>query len=172
MTLVVFFLNFNSALESQRQTKCKCDTENFSKKLLTKTPLSIEVDALNHYTRKVFQDVQTEICASCFDVSVIKVLEHENVITHEIQDPRYKGTIFQVSHHQSNQHFVCTCKLFVRVGILCRHVFATFKSAGIGKIPGKYVLNRWTKITIETAAQGADTCLVEDCQTIQQPVVA
>ncbi|KAL9675611.1 hypothetical protein QQ045_003813 [Rhodiola kirilowii] len=52
MTLVVFFLNFNSALESQRQTKCKCDTENFSKKLLTKTPLSIEVDALNHYTRK------------------------------------------------------------------------------------------------------------------------
>ncbi|KAL9671012.1 hypothetical protein QQ045_008575 [Rhodiola kirilowii] len=44
-------------------------------------------------------------------------------------------------------------------------------SQGIGKIPGKYVLNRWTKTAIETAAQGADTCLVEDCQTIQQPVV-
>ncbi|KAL9665501.1 hypothetical protein QQ045_020921 [Rhodiola kirilowii] len=140
MTLVAFFLNFNSALESQRQTKCKCDTENLSKKLLTKTPLSIEVDALNHYTRKVFQDAQTEICASCFDVSVIKVFEHENVITHEIQDP-------------GNQHFVYTCKIFVRVGSLCRHVFAAFKSAGIEKIPVKFVLNRWTKTVIETAIQ-------------------
>ncbi|KAL9675837.1 hypothetical protein QQ045_004045 [Rhodiola kirilowii] len=150
LTLVAFFLNFNSALESQRQTKCKCDTENQTKKSVKKTPLSIEVDALNHYTRKLFQDVQTEICASCFHVSIINVLEHENITTHEIQDPR----------------------LFERVGILCRHVFAALKYAGIGKILAKYVLNRWTKTAIETASQGADPCLVEDCQTIEQPVVA
>ncbi|KAL9688904.1 hypothetical protein QQ045_033331 [Rhodiola kirilowii] len=172
MTLVAFFLNFNSALESQRQTQCKCDSENNSKKLLKKTPLSIEVDALKNYTRKVFQDVQSEIAASCFDVSIIKLLEHEEVITSEIQDSMYNGTIFLVSHHQINQHFVCTCKLFERVGILCRHVFAAFKSAGIGKYPTKYVLNRWTKTAIETAAQGADRCLVEDCQIIQQAVFA
>ncbi|KAL9686182.1 hypothetical protein QQ045_023637 [Rhodiola kirilowii] len=146
MTLVAFFLNFNSALESQRQTQCKCDSENNSKKLLKKTSLSIEVNALKNYTRKVFQDVQSEIDASCFDVSIIKLLEHEEVITYEIQD--------------------------LRVGILCRHVFAAFKSVGIGKIPAKYVLNRWTKTAIETAAQGADRCLVEDCQTIQQAVFA
>ncbi|KAL9675366.1 hypothetical protein QQ045_003568 [Rhodiola kirilowii] len=172
LTLVAFFLNFNSALESQRQTKCKCDTENQSKKSVKKTPLSIEVDALNHYTRKLFQDVQMEICAACFHVSIIKVVEHENIRTNEIQDPRYKETTFQVSHHQLNQHFACTCRLFERVRILCRHVFAALKYAGIEKIPAKYVLNRWTKTSIETAAQGADPCLVEDCQTIEQPVVA
>ncbi|KAL9672143.1 hypothetical protein QQ045_028391 [Rhodiola kirilowii] len=172
MTLVAFFLNFNSALESQRQTQCKCDNENSSKKLLKRTPLSIEVDTLKNYTRKVSQDVQSEIAASCFDVSIIKLLEHEEVVTYEIQDSRYNGTIFQVSHHQSSPNFVCTCHLFERIGILCRHVFAAFKSAGIVKIPAKYVLNRWTKTAIETAAQGADTCLVEDCQTIQQSVSA
>ncbi|KAL9668989.1 hypothetical protein QQ045_006530 [Rhodiola kirilowii] len=78
----------------------------------------------------------------------------------------------KVSHHQLNQHFACTCRLFERVGILCRHVFAALKYAGIRKIPAKYVLNRWTKTAIEIAAQGADPCLVEDCQTIEQPVVA
>ncbi|KAL9673325.1 hypothetical protein QQ045_029581 [Rhodiola kirilowii] len=148
----------------------KC--ENSSKKLLKRTPLSIEVDALKNYTRKVSQDVQSEIAASCFDVSIIKLLEHEEVVTYEIQDSRYNGTIFQVSHHQSSPNFVCTCHLFERIGILCRHVFAAFKSTGIVKIPAKYVLNRWTKTAIETAAQGADTCLVEDCQTIQQSVSA
>ncbi|KAL9676628.1 hypothetical protein QQ045_004844 [Rhodiola kirilowii] len=50
--------------------------------------------------------------------------------------------------------------------------FGSFLNMGIGKIPGKYVLNRWTKTAIETAAQGVETCLVEDCQTIQQADVA
>lgn len=32
-----------------------------------------------------------------------------------------------------------------RMGILCRHVLSIFKNEGLDEIPGKYILNRWTR---------------------------
>ena len=46
---------------------------------------------------------------------------------------------------------VCSCQLFLRVGILCRHVFCVFKNANIEVIPSQYILRRWTKNLIPPA---------------------
>lgn len=40
---------------------------------------------------------------------------------------------------------VCSCHLFVRVGILCKHIFCVFKNANVEMIPQQYILRRWTK---------------------------
>lgn len=41
--------------------------------------------------------------------------------------------------------FDCSCKLFTRVGISCRHVFYAMNQCDIDKIPREYVLTRWMK---------------------------
>lgn len=40
---------------------------------------------------------------------------------------------------------VCSCKLFVRRGILCRHIFCVFKNSDIQEIPQQYILRRWKR---------------------------
>ncbi|GJV39751.1 protein FAR1-related sequence 5 [Tanacetum coccineum] len=46
---------------------------------------------------------------------------------------------------------VCSCQLFVRVGILCKHIFCVFKNANVELIPQQYILRRWTKNLIPAA---------------------
>lgn len=41
--------------------------------------------------------------------------------------------------------FVCGCKLFLRKGILCRHIFLVFKNREMKSIPEKYIIGRWRK---------------------------
>ncbi|XP_074293653.1 protein FAR1-RELATED SEQUENCE 1-like [Silene latifolia] len=39
----------------------------------------------------------------------------------------------------------CSCTLFERTGILCRHIIWIFSANGMKTIPDDYVVNRWTK---------------------------
>lgn len=41
---------------------------------------------------------------------------------------------------------MCCCKLFVRKGILCRHIFSVFRNKRLKYIPEKYICGRWRKI--------------------------
>ncbi|KAL9658912.1 hypothetical protein QQ045_015574 [Rhodiola kirilowii] len=163
MTLVAFFMGFDAALENQRHIRSTCDHEARSKISRRRTPLLIELHALQTYTSTIFQDVQSEICAACFHVSIISVAETENRKIHEAVDGR-----FLVSEDSSKDSLVCTCKLFERVGYQCSHVFAVLKSACVEKIPKRYVLNRWTRDAIQTVSQSLDPILLEHCQIIQQ----
>lgn len=57
----------------------------------------------------------------------------------------------KVLRNQEDGSVVCSCQLYVRVGILCRHVFCVFKNANIEVIPSQYILRRWTKNLIPAA---------------------
>jgi hypothetical protein len=57
----------------------------------------------------------------------------------------------KVLRNQENGSVVCSCQLFVRVSILCRHVFCVFKNANIEVIPSQYILRHWTKNLIPAA---------------------
>ncbi|KAL9667302.1 hypothetical protein QQ045_001653 [Rhodiola kirilowii] len=133
LTLVGFFMGFDVALETQRQIRSTCDHEARSKRSRISTPLLIELHELQTYTTTIFQEVQTEVCASCFDVSIITVVESENGKVHEAVDGRYKLKTFQVTADSSTDSFLCTCKLFERVGYQCSHVFAALRYACIEK---------------------------------------
>ena len=67
----------------------------------------------------------------------------------EVEEPvrlfyRVDG-LYKVLRNLEDGSVVCSCQLFLRVGILCRHVFCVLKNANIEVIPSQYILRRWTK---------------------------
>ncbi|XVF44656.1 hypothetical protein PTKIN_Ptkin02bG0141400 [Pterospermum kingtungense] len=50
----------------------------------------------------------------------------------------------------------CSCQMFERSGIICRHIFAVFRSKNVLTLPSQYVLKRWTR----NAKSGA---VLEEC---------
>ncbi|GJR53535.1 protein FAR1-related sequence 5 [Tanacetum coccineum] len=62
-----------------------------------------------------------------------------------------KDGLYKVLRNVGDGSVVCSCQLFVRVGILCKHIFCVFKNANVEIIPQQYILRRWTKNLIPAA---------------------
>ncbi|GKB96851.1 protein FAR1-related sequence 5, partial [Tanacetum coccineum] len=62
------------------------------------------------------------------------------------KDGRYK-----VLQNVGDGSVVCSCQIFVRVGILCKHIFCVFKNANVEMIPQQNILRLWTKNLIPDA---------------------
>lgn len=78
--------------------------------------------------KKVF-----EVCFVCFlNVSLYTCYKSHNFIQ-------------QVIHNIFNNDVECLCKMFLRIGILCKHIMLVFNHGDIVKIPRKYVITRWLK---------------------------
>nr|GFA53793.1 protein FAR1-related sequence 5 [Tanacetum cinerariifolium] len=56
-----------------------------------------------------------------------------------------KDGLYNVLRNIGDGSVVCSCQLFVRVGILCKHIFCVFKKANFKMIPQQYILRRWMK---------------------------
>nr|GEX28605.1 protein FAR1-related sequence 5 [Tanacetum cinerariifolium] len=59
--------------------------------------------------------------------------------------------LYKVLRNIRDGSVICSCQLFVRVGILCKHIFFVFKNANVEMIPQQYILRRWTKNLIPAA---------------------
>nr|GMC92076.1 protein FAR1-RELATED SEQUENCE 5-like [Ipomoea batatas] len=47
----------------------------------------------------------------------------------------------------------CTCRMYTRIGFLCRHMYAALKHAGIDQVPSQYINTHWTRnASIKTVA--------------------
>ncbi|KAK9740407.1 hypothetical protein RND81_03G032900 [Saponaria officinalis] len=55
------------------------------------------------------------------------------------------GKTFKVFYNISTTAATCTCKLFERKGLLCRHILWVYSGKGVRSIPKRYILSRWTK---------------------------
>ncbi|XP_056688459.1 uncharacterized protein [Spinacia oleracea] len=53
--------------------------------------------------------------------------------------------ISEVTFNSGNLITSCSCKLFERLGILCKHAVCVLNARKITKIPEYYILDRWTK---------------------------
>ena len=53
--------------------------------------------------------------------------------------------LMKVVYNKLDGSVVCCCQLFVRCGILCRHIFCVFKNCNVVKDPDQYILKRWTR---------------------------
>lgn len=67
--------------------------------------------------------------------------------------------LYQVDHNMLNNELECSCKLFVRLGILCRHAFFLLNHGDVLKIPRQYVVQRWMK-NAEELSSTANNILV------------
>ncbi|XP_019172000.1 PREDICTED: protein FAR1-RELATED SEQUENCE 5-like [Ipomoea nil] len=141
--LVEFFMHFDRAIDSQRYSINKLNSDSVACFPDLKTPLSMEKHATYVYTLTVFYLVQAEICATCFRCRVLNVRDDQGVLYYDIKDENDR--VFRAVHNVAEVKSSCGCKPFERVGLLCRHIFVVFKDLNLDSIPLVYVVNRWTK---------------------------
>ncbi|XP_074283086.1 protein FAR1-RELATED SEQUENCE 5-like [Silene latifolia] len=91
--------------------------------------------------KKVFQE-EVMAADSC-GVDDFEKEEHVRII-HVIDAETNR--IFKVRLDLRSTDAVCECKLFERIGLLCRHIMWVYKGKGIGRIPSKYIVDQFRQI--------------------------
>ncbi|XP_074297221.1 protein FAR1-RELATED SEQUENCE 9-like [Silene latifolia] len=155
-------------MDAQRwkYSKVMADDKNFYPKLTT--PLLLEKQASEFYTIVIFYIFQVEAQAACYTCGHLpspnttgSENDHISIIDRE-KDKEYKVDL-------SDKKFSCSCMMFERIGILCRHVLWVLKDRGFDHIPKEYLALRWSKSTTSHPLSNvvgtfvlADFSLVED----------
>ncbi|KAL2926334.1 Protein FAR1-RELATED SEQUENCE 5 [Bienertia sinuspersici] len=67
-----------------------------------------------------------------------------------------------VRYHLDNNRAECTCKMYEREGIPCRHILLVIKENGLKSLPAAYVKTRWTKATMNMPMFDLGGNLIED----------
>ncbi|KAJ9566058.1 hypothetical protein OSB04_002024 [Centaurea solstitialis] len=62
---------------------------------------------------------------------------------------------YEVLHDVKGDRHTCECNMFVRVGLICRHIFKVLMNDGIDKIPDHFICKRWTRALIPVQVQAA-----------------
>ncbi|XP_074306261.1 protein FAR1-RELATED SEQUENCE 1-like [Silene latifolia] len=66
----------------------------------------------------------------------------------------------------------CSCTMFERTGILCRHIIWIFSASGIKTIPEDYVVNRWMKEYLRLRIFNTNGEGTENMQVIDEKQIA
>ncbi|XP_074287913.1 protein FAR1-RELATED SEQUENCE 9-like [Silene latifolia] len=146
LTLVEFWMRFESAMDAQRWTHSKLVAQS-------KTPSPV-VDSISPRKACIvnlhsnnFGEFQKEVEATCYSCGVgdkEKDKTYPILYTDIIDQVRNKT--YKVGFKKDDVLVVCTCKKFERHGMLCRHALCVFKDRGIQKVPSDYRLSRWSKL--------------------------
>ncbi|XP_074288712.1 protein FAR1-RELATED SEQUENCE 2-like [Silene latifolia] len=74
---------------------------------------------------------------------------------------------FKVTVTLSTTDAKCACKLFEKIGLLCRHIVWVYKSKKIWQIPSKYILDRCAKNSHATNRLDPNGNVIEDSNMAQ-----
>ncbi|XP_074283161.1 protein FAR1-RELATED SEQUENCE 5-like [Silene latifolia] len=121
-TLVKFLMRFQSAIDVQRHTQKQLDRDDDCTLPQLATSLKLEAHASKVCTNSAFAYFQVEASASICSLSVGGFTPSANGIELiGIVDARTQKT-YQVVYNSLTNDAECSCKLFKRKGIICRHV--------------------------------------------------
>ncbi|XP_031108431.1 protein FAR1-RELATED SEQUENCE 5-like [Ipomoea triloba] len=141
-SLMEFFSHFEGAVDSQRHKQAKLDVACEGYLPVVKMSLAIERYDVVVYTITIFYDVQAEIVASCFECHVLSSAVDGAVKRVEVEGAN--GVVNVVVFNIAETIASYLCRMFERVGLLCRHIFLVFKDARLDSIPPCYIVSRWT----------------------------
>ncbi|KAL7614239.1 hypothetical protein Lser_V15G06712 [Lactuca serriola] len=141
------------AIGKQRNTQRRLDNETKRTKHKFGMGTGLEQHAAKVYTNTVFAEVRKEIYKGARNCSIDSV-ENMNgwqvvMITHSDKRRQVK-TKCEVELKLPEKEMNCTCELFKRMGILCRHVFVVLKNNHIEEIPEQYIMRRWRRDIISS----------------------
>ncbi|XP_019190597.1 PREDICTED: protein FAR1-RELATED SEQUENCE 5-like [Ipomoea nil] len=142
-SLVEFYVQYESVLETQRHKQCKLNAESEGSLPEFKTPLALERHIAQVFTLTVFYELQLEIEAACFYCKVVGIRADGECIRYDIKGEY--NVIHTVEYMPSLTIASCSCKLFERLGLVCRHMFLVFKDAEMASLPARYIAARWCK---------------------------
>lgn len=143
-TLQDFSEQYKQALDDRYEKEARAEFETFYTKPILKTPLPMEKQVAEVYTRKLFSVFQDEIYESL--VLAVKLSQDDGLSkAYEVARFEEEHKVFLVGLNIADQIASCSCKMFEFEGILCRHVIAVFKATNIFLLPQHYILKRWTR---------------------------
>ncbi|XP_074300112.1 protein FAR1-RELATED SEQUENCE 1-like [Silene latifolia] len=103
----------------------------------------IEKHASKIYTHTVFYEFQEQVQMTPCSCAV-------------------RGFSEQVTHNNESKETTCTCKMFERKGILCKHIIWIISGKGLQSIPEQYIETRWTNKSYRKPLYGLDGKLLQD----------
>ncbi|XP_047965367.1 protein FAR1-RELATED SEQUENCE 5-like [Salvia hispanica] len=150
--LAEFYLNFNQAVDFQRNSRTKLDYQDATALPILATTQPFEKHASTLYTDSMFKKIQEEIVEGNDRCRVLGFSSADSVDTYKLGD-NLRHSYF-VRHDRTHESYYCDCKLFSRHDYLCSHVFFLFRNNEVKKIPDNYCASRWIKTPLVKAVHG------------------
>ncbi|XP_057532878.1 protein FAR1-RELATED SEQUENCE 1-like [Amaranthus tricolor] len=104
-----------------------------------KTQLMLGKHAASIYTLVAFYDFQAEICTTCYECGLDKHHFDNGKDCFSVIYLRNKR-VFNVVFDPTTLEVDCSCKMFKRIGILCRHSLWVLNAKGVNKLSEQHVL--------------------------------
>ncbi|XP_019163433.1 PREDICTED: protein FAR1-RELATED SEQUENCE 5-like [Ipomoea nil] len=136
-----FFSDLPMSGLRHKQAKLDAQCEGYLPEF--KTPLALERDIAKLFTLAIFYDMQPEIDAACFYCEVVDIRKDGTDIYYDITGD--STTTYTVHYKPDGCIAFCSCKMFQRMGLICRHMFLVFKGAHLEQLPSQYIMDRWRK---------------------------
>ncbi|XP_048492381.2 protein FAR-RED ELONGATED HYPOCOTYL 3-like [Beta vulgaris subsp. vulgaris] len=165
-TLVEFWLLFQMAVQQQRHAQSSLNKDNDTSYPQLITPWPIEASVSKVYTHVIFYLFQEEVSAACFTCGHARSEIRDGMEYITITEDRKKKN-YEVTLDPMTFDTICSCSLFERVGLICRHVLWVYKAKHLNKLPDKYILTRWTKEAHKTHIHEFDENFPKDCGKVE-----
>ncbi|XP_074320545.1 protein FAR1-RELATED SEQUENCE 5-like [Silene latifolia] len=134
LTLVEFWVCYESALEAQRHKQSKLNSENKHSEIPRKTKSNLEVHASEMYSHNIFKDFQIELVAALSDCRFKDVKKIDDTKIYILTDLQMPNKSWNVAYSPDNMEITCSCSMFQRMGLLCRHCFWILHNQDFQKI--------------------------------------
>ncbi|XP_074278702.1 protein FAR1-RELATED SEQUENCE 5-like [Silene latifolia] len=148
-TLVEFWMRFQSAMDQQRHNQKRLDRDDDCTLPKLTTSLRLEAHASKVYTHAASKDFRLEATASICSLSVggfTLPINRTKVIG--VADGRTQKN-YQVVYNSTTNDAECSCKLFNRKGIICRHIIWVYSGKQVNTLPDRGVRMRMTLMIVD-----------------------
>ncbi|XP_057791126.1 protein FAR1-RELATED SEQUENCE 5-like [Salvia miltiorrhiza] len=180
--LVVLFMNYNSAFDSQRDTCQRLNYEDETGVLPMLTTMAIEKHASTLYTISIFKEVQEEI-VSAFSTCMMAKMEDNTFVVDDNVDSE-----FTIVHDTITDSLTCKCNLFTRkdssaTKVIGKHDLFHVFSKCIGHVSGDQDLmkqllgelseveNKFAKLHNENATRNSKDVIFQEFYGSVRPEV-
>ncbi|KAL9683148.1 hypothetical protein QQ045_014964 [Rhodiola kirilowii] len=143
MTLVEFFMGFNSAVDLQRQNRVHLDRESRCYVPTLNSNLNLEKHASEIFSFPVFKKFQSEMSDSAYGCAIQSINDSETCRMYIINDALRNNKLFKVTLTENGGSLTCSCMLLESCGHICRHLFKVMFFLRYDKIPDYMVTARW-----------------------------
>jgi hypothetical protein len=104
------------------------------------TPWPMERQGSIMYTHNVFKIFHEEVIAARDQCFLVGIVQQEGIKIVKINDTSMRDRV--VHWCTTNMFGSCSCKLFERIGIPCRHIILTLRGEILFELPSSYILKR------------------------------
>ncbi|XP_057791308.1 protein FAR1-RELATED SEQUENCE 3-like [Salvia miltiorrhiza] len=144
--LVQLYMYYVGAMEAQCSTYDTITLADETGSLNLFTQFPIEHHASTVYTNKIFKEnVQVEIVSVAATCLISQMYVENSINFYEVDDT--VDGVSKVCYSSVDDEYTCSCKLFIRKALMCRHIFFVMRTMKLTRIPNKYIAARWSKLS-------------------------